>query len=149
MRRSEVHTSWVADADLSAALEAAAGPLPEQMQAATALVAHLDDPRAPAALLHLLGHPNNLGPICEAATALLANSTDAALRLFAIAWRETEAAEDWQRADCLADAAAAALGDGTVPVARWKSLSADDDPSVSAGAESVWLWLTEGMGAPG
>lgn len=137
------------DADLSAALEAAAGPVPEQMQAATALVAHLDDRRATAALLHLLRHPSNLGPICEASAALLANSTDAALRLFAIAWHQTEAAEDWQRADCLASAASEALGDGKVPVARWKSLSEDEDPSVSVGAGSVWLWLTEGMGAPG
>jgi hypothetical protein len=139
----------VTDAELNAALETAAGPVSEQMEAATALVAHLADRRAAAALLHLLRHPSNLGPICEAANALMANGTDAALRLFAIAWHQTEAAEDWQRADCLADAAREAVGDGTVQVARWKSLSAVDDPAVRAGAESVWMWLTEGMGAPG
>lgn len=128
--------------DLRAALDAADnGSVSEQMGAATVLVANLSDGRAADAVLSLLRHQSNLGPICEASRVLLADGTDAALRLFAIAYHQTKVAEDWQSADCLNDEAREARGSGAVEVHRWRVLMNDPDPVVSSGATSVWEWF--------
>lgn len=134
--------------DLDAAIAvAASGSVPEQMDAVATLVEHLDDREVEGLLLNLLRHPENLGPICEAARSVLAVGTDRALRLFAIAWHQTEDAEEWQAADCLGDAASAAAGSGAVSVLRWQDLGQRaDDPEAAAGAASIWRWITEGMG---
>jgi hypothetical protein len=120
----------------------ASGSWADQVEAVPTLTARLDEPRSVEAVLRLLREATNLAPTTAAAHALLeVVGTECALRLFAVAWLQVQEAEDWQRADHLADTVRAAVGSGAVEADRWAALSGDRDPAVAAGARSIASWI--------
>ena len=133
------------DAALGAAYD---GSLDQQVAAIPSLIAHLGHEDADLALLYLLQHPWNTGPILEAGCLLLSNGSDQALRLFAVAWHLTEVAEEWSGADTLCDAVRAGEASG-INVVRWASLVEGSSPAANAGAQSICEWLTGGEQLPG